>query len=102
VFLLLFANNKVLTRDNLAKRHHVENNTCLFCAELESASHLFFDCCMARMIWSDVSDMTDSPLIIDFESMGMMRLKEKNGRVFNVLTSVVVFNVLTSAVVWAI
>jgi hypothetical protein len=49
VFLWLLANNKVLTRDNLAKRRQVDDKTCLFCAELESVSHLFFNCCVARM-----------------------------------------------------
>jgi hypothetical protein len=30
VFLWLLANNKVLTRDNLAKRRAVNDKTCLF------------------------------------------------------------------------
>jgi hypothetical protein len=34
VFLWLFANNKVLTIDNLAKMRQVDDKTYLFCAEL--------------------------------------------------------------------
>jgi hypothetical protein len=42
VFLWLISNNKVLTRDNLAKRRQVEDMSCLFCSEPEAVSHLFF------------------------------------------------------------
>jgi hypothetical protein len=41
IFLWLLANNKTLTRDNLAKRRKVENESCLFCSERESVRHLF-------------------------------------------------------------
>jgi hypothetical protein len=47
VFLWLLANNKVLTRDNLAKRKQVDDKTCLFCDDLELVLHLFFECCVA-------------------------------------------------------
>jgi hypothetical protein len=33
VFLWLFAQNRLLTRDNLAKRRTVHDVSCLFCAE---------------------------------------------------------------------
>jgi hypothetical protein len=45
------------------------------------------------MIWADISEVTDNPLIVDFESMGTMWVRGKKARAFNVLTS---------AVVWAI
>jgi hypothetical protein len=41
-FLWLLSNNKLLTRDNLGKRRKVDDQTCLFCNEPESISHLFF------------------------------------------------------------
>ena len=50
VFLSLAYNNKCLTRDNLAKRRHVEDPTCVFCGENESINHLFFDCVVASQI----------------------------------------------------
>jgi hypothetical protein len=49
IFLLLLAKNKVLTRDNLAKRKKLDDLSCLFCTESESVSHLFFDCCVAQV-----------------------------------------------------
>jgi hypothetical protein len=42
IFLWLLANNKVLTRDNLAKRRSVDDKSCIFCSDDESVSHLFF------------------------------------------------------------
>ena len=35
VFLWLMVHNKSLTRDNLSKRQHVEDLTCVFCNDLE-------------------------------------------------------------------
>jgi hypothetical protein len=52
IFLWLMANNKTLTRDNLAKRKKVEDGTCMFCAKQESVRHLFFECCVAKVFWS--------------------------------------------------
>jgi hypothetical protein len=91
VFLWLLANDKVLTRDNLAKRRHVDDATCLFFAKPESFSHLFIKCCVARMIWNDICEMTDTPLIIDFESMRRMWVTGKKARALNVLTFLVVW-----------
>lgn len=44
IFLWLLFNNNILTRDNLAKRQHVPDLTCVFCSELESCHPLFFEC----------------------------------------------------------
>jgi hypothetical protein len=41
VFLWLLANNKILIRDNLAKRKEIDDKLCLFCSENEST------CCMS-------------------------------------------------------
>jgi hypothetical protein len=43
IFLWLLANNKTLTRDNLAKRKELNDKTCLFCAEYELVRHLFYE-----------------------------------------------------------
>lgn len=49
-FLWLLFKNKVLTRDNLAKRQHVDDKRCLICDELESCQHIFFDCVVAKKV----------------------------------------------------
>ena len=43
IFLWLLSKNKILTRDNLAKRQKVDTVSCLLCSEHESVQHLFFD-----------------------------------------------------------
>jgi hypothetical protein len=46
-FLWLLAHNKHLTRDNLSKRQNVNDLTCVFCNEIQSCHHFFFDCVVA-------------------------------------------------------
>jgi hypothetical protein len=42
IFLWILANNKFLTRDNLAKRNNLDDVSCLFCTDFESVHNLFF------------------------------------------------------------
>jgi hypothetical protein len=56
-FLWLVSNNRVLTRDNLSKRQEVSDPTCLLCNEMEFVTHLFFECCVAKLVWSSISDL---------------------------------------------
>lgn len=51
VFVWLAFNNKILTKDNLVKRQHLDDLTCLFCGEAESVQHLFFGCLVAKEVW---------------------------------------------------
>lgn len=69
VFLWLVINNKVLTRDNLAKRRHVEYLTCMFCVEKKNVAHLFFECVIARFLWTSLVDVFDLPAILYFEDL---------------------------------
>ena len=41
IFLWLMSKGKLLTRDNLVKRKHLNDKSCLFCSEEESIYHLF-------------------------------------------------------------
>jgi hypothetical protein len=51
IFLcMLLANNKTLTRYNLAKRRNVNDMSCLFCNKPETVNHLFFGCCVASFV----------------------------------------------------
>jgi hypothetical protein len=72
------ANNKTLTRDNLAKRRFVEDESCLFCDDKESIKHLFFECCVAKCIWQICSEMSEKQLGADFESVVKWWLHNKN------------------------
>lgn len=69
VFLWLCAHNKILTRDNLAKRREVEDPSCLFCAEFESVQHLMFDCVVAQHVWGFISDFFEIDRITSFDNI---------------------------------
>jgi hypothetical protein len=53
-FLWLLFHNKLLSRDNLVKRQNVDDLTCVFCNEVESYQHLFFDCVVASKLWKEI------------------------------------------------
>jgi hypothetical protein len=93
VFLWLLANNKVLTRNNLAKRREVDDKTCLFCNEVESVVHLFFECCVAKSVWKVISEITGLPTIKDFESLGSMWVRGKKIKAFNVCSTAVIWTI---------
>lgn len=58
-FLLLFSKNKILTRDNLSIRKHLDDKSCLFGSQPEIVQHLFFDCVVARQMWECLSEVCD-------------------------------------------
>jgi hypothetical protein len=89
IFLWLFVKNKLLTRNNLAKRKNLDDQTCLFCAEPESISHLFSDCCVARQILLNVAEMINLPVGQDFESIAKRWLSDKKFKLVNICTSAV-------------
>jgi hypothetical protein len=93
IFMWLLANNKILTRDNLAKRRKVEDGTCLFCNETEKAVHLFFECCVACCLWEIVAEIMNMPVIRDFESQAKLWIR---GGKYNAA------NVFHAAVLWSI
>jgi hypothetical protein len=64
VFLWLARNKKILTKDNLFKRHWQGNLDCIFCGLLEYIDHLLFHCLVARFIWRIVQiafNLTSTP-----------------------------------------
>jgi hypothetical protein len=87
IFLWLLANNKTLTRDNLAKRKPLDDKTCLFCSERESISHLFFACCVAKLFWQTIAEVTVLDLGADFESVARFWISEKKHRIVNICTA---------------
>jgi hypothetical protein len=89
IFLWLLANNKTLTRDNLEKRRELNDKICLFCTEVETISHLFYECCVAKRIWEVMAEITDVPLITDFESMAKWWIRGEKCNPDNVIYAVV-------------
>lgn len=54
IFLWYLWKGVVLTKDNLAKRRWQGSLKCCFCSSSETIQHLFFDCQLARNVWSVV------------------------------------------------
>ena len=91
-FLWLVSHNKILTRDNLAKRQRVDDLSCLFCYETESCSHLFFDCVVAQVAWEAVSRVTGKNVLpASFEKIANLWLGESKNEVVNVVHAVVMW-----------
>jgi hypothetical protein len=76
-FLWLLINKKVLTRDNLPKRQNVVDKTCLFCSELESCQHLFFECVVAKQMWARISTVVGRELGYFFDNIRVCWISAK-------------------------
>jgi hypothetical protein len=72
VHLWLLFKNKVLTRDNVAIRQHVDNKTCLFCAELETSQDIFFECVVAKRMWSEISNLLGRQIGLSFDNRSLL------------------------------
>jgi hypothetical protein len=67
----------------------VEDKTCLFCQEKESASHLFFDYVVAKQAWCMLTKVIGFNVGLDYESLAKCWLCNKKFGVVNILSSVV-------------
>jgi hypothetical protein len=54
IFLCLLSQNKIMTRDNFRCRGISKPLECSLCNEIESVTHLFFDCIVSKLLWNDV------------------------------------------------
>ena len=93
VFLWLAFHNKILTRDNLNKRREVENLKCLFCNEDETVCHLFFECVVAKQVWSDISDSFEFSIPNDMNELSSF---------WNLNNKKSVTNIACVATIWSI
>jgi hypothetical protein len=93
VFLWLFANNKILTRDNLAKRRPLNDLTRLFRSEPESCHHLFFDCFVAKLVWPVFSEILGVSVGSNFESIARWWLSNEKNSVINVICTADIWSV---------
>lgn len=91
-FLCLLSQNRTLMRDNSQKRRDVTDPTCLFCNELESISHLFFDCIVAVNVWKAVAEVVDVNISSDYESVARLWVANKKYLVTNVISSAVLWS----------
>lgn len=61
----------------------MEDKTCLFCSELETVTHLFFDCCVAKILWGYLVEIFHHPLGIDFESAARWWVSNAKHKIMN-------------------
>uniref|UniRef100_A0A453FGM5 Reverse transcriptase zinc-binding domain-containing protein n=1 Tax=Aegilops tauschii subsp. strangulata TaxID=200361 RepID=A0A453FGM5_AEGTS len=80
-----------MTRDNLRKRHIIKPLDCVFCAEQETNRHLFFDCVVARNIWSFVNIFFQKNLGTNFETVAQFWISNKKNLALNVVSSAVLW-----------
>ena len=92
VFLWLFSQNKIMTRDNLRARDMAKPMECELCKEFESVHHLFFECLVSRHLWENVSEVFNIH-ITDFRSLASKWLCNKKFLHFNVVTSAVLWSI---------
>jgi hypothetical protein len=88
-FLWLLSKNKFLIRDNLEKRRHVDDTSCLFRSEPESISHMFFECVVARKTWVMVSSVLGVESESNYENLAKYWLCNKKFGVINMVSLVV-------------
>ena len=86
--------HRLLTRDNLSKRRNVSDLTCLFCAETESITHLFFECCVAENIWKLISEILGMDVGKDYESVAKFWISNQKDLIANIMTSAVLWSSL--------
>ena len=56
VFFWQMCRDKLPTSVNIAKRNGPSNGSCVVCGEPETANHVFFQCHLARFVWSAVQE----------------------------------------------
>jgi hypothetical protein len=56
-------------------------------------SHLFFECCVARLVWSEIAEISGKEIGTDFESVAISWVADKKYRMLNVCSA---------AALWAI
>lgn len=93
IFLGLLLYNKLMTRDNLLKRNMKKPEDCVFCSCHETVCHLFFECVVAKEIWSAATILLERPLGAHLESIASLWVAGKP------LDHV---NTICSAILWAI
>lgn len=84
VFLWLVSHNKIMTRDNLRKRHKIKPLDCVFCSENESVHHLFFGCVVAKYVWTVIGEYFNISLGDDYLSIARFWLSNMKNSALNV------------------
>ena len=55
IFMWLYENKAILTKENLLRRNWQGDPSCYFCPNDENMNHLFFTCPIAKVIWGIIA-----------------------------------------------
>ncbi|SPT19023.1 unnamed protein product [Triticum aestivum] len=83
VFLWLLSHNKLMNKDNLAKRGIEKAPECVYCSEKESTTHLFFKCVVPKQIWAGISDFLGVEIGTNYLSIARFWPADKKHIVLN-------------------
>jgi hypothetical protein len=81
------SHNKLATVGNLNKRGTSKPVQCQFCCDDESISHLFFECCVARVLWGHTKDFLGVEIGSDYISVASKWLSEEKSYITNIISS---------------
>jgi hypothetical protein len=59
--------------------------TCIFFADLESIHHLFFDCCVVKRLWTELSECLSLNGEWSYEAVASLWLANKKHMLSNVI-----------------
>ena len=76
----------MLIRDSLTKRRKVDDSSCLLCCEYESVQHLFFDCAVAKQLWSMLPDILKVNIGGSLDDVGKFWQSNKRHGLLNMVT----------------
>jgi hypothetical protein len=89
LFLWLLSHNRLATVDILNKKGLNKPVQCCFCAKEESVFHLFFDCVVAKAIWSVMGEFIGHGIGVDYVSIASKWLQKEKLYGTDIITTVV-------------
>jgi hypothetical protein len=85
-FTWLLENNAVLTKDNMIKKKWVGNPSYMFCPQVETVEHLFFQCTVARCVWGIIGaclGANNTPINTSHYKIWILALLPNGGAVYH-------------------
>ena len=79
-----------------SERNMNKPTDCVFCSEMETITHLFFDCIVAKEIWENVSKILGFSLGTSFESIARFWVANKKHAVLNTICSIILWSLWKS------
>jgi hypothetical protein len=67
----------------------VDDPSCLFCEEVESVAHLFFDYVVVKKVWGVVPDILGVQMGADYESIASLWLCNKKFCISNIFSAAI-------------